>query len=371
LSTSATPDQENEVYFFQHDISDADADAVAQAIKDGHISTGVKLAEFKQKLIDKFKFPRVELCSSGTSALHLALYALGIGPGDEVITTPYVGVWTTNPILMVGATPVFADIDRHTYNLSPAAVAAKVTERTKAVIPVSVNGNPIDLQGLRAVLPSHVRIICDDIEALGSVRQGQYVGQDIGKDISVGGFWVSKQVTTGCGGMVVSEDDAFMTEFEKLTRHGHGLVGDMWNQNFGFNAWLVDPLAALGIAQLERFEEKQNRLLSVESMLDEFFEEDRKQMIRAGDYATKFIYLIELPPWVDKKDYTERMQKLGVPTRPYFNSLLEVPHLQKYASFCPVTNELSRCTIALPFHWKLTQEEVQLIAQAHKQVLED
>lgn len=352
--------------FFAHDVGEDEIEAVGRAIREGHLTTGGYLKKFAAKLKSRFELPNVELCSSGTAAIHLALHALGVGPGDEVITTPYVGVWTSNPILMVGATPVYADIDRDTYNLNPSSVATRITERTKAVLPVSVNGNPIDLEWMRAVVPSHIRIICDDIEALGSIRQGRYVGSDIGMDISVGGFWVSKQVTTCGGGMAVSEDSEFLKKFEGLTRHGHGLIGDMWNQSFGFNYWLADPMAAMGIVQIERYEEKQARLVNVREMLDKYFGSLRKQVVRDGDLASEFIYLIELPIGVHKRQFSDEMAKLGVPTRPYFNSLLDVPHLKPYASHCPVTDEVSSRTVALPFHWKLAQGDVEEIYTAYQ-----
>lgn len=359
------------MYFFQHDAGEPEARAMYDCIMSGDIVTGAKLKDFREALEERFGFPRVELCSSGTSALHLTLDALGIGPGDEVIVTPFVGVWTVNPILMVGATPVFADIDRDTYNLDPDAVQACVTDRTKAVMPVSVNGVPCDYFGLREAVPDHVRIICDDIEALGSRRQGVYVGADVGKDISVNGFWVSKQVTTCGGGMVTSGDDEFLTRFEKLTRHGHGLVGDMWEQHFGYNAWLSDPQAAMGLVQLARIEEKQARLDMVWAALDEHFANERRQRCLEGDRDTKFVYIIEIPEGVDKRAYADAMAEKGVPTRPYFNSLLDVPHLQRWAqrANCPVNDEVSTRTIALPFHWKLTQEDVLQISQAHADVL--
>ena len=357
------------MYFFQHDAGKEEADAVHAAIMEGHLTTGHYLKEFSSALESAFRFPKVELCSSGTSALQLSLFALGIGQGDEVITTPYVGVWTPNTILMNGATPVFADIDAATYNLDPQSVLSKLTPRTKAVMPVSVNGNPVDLKGLRSVLPDHVRIVCDDIEALGSTRDGKFVGEDIGNDISVNGFWVSKQVTTCGGGMVTSEDRGFLKTFEGLTRHGHGLLGDMWTQKFGFNAWLSDPMAAMGVVQIKRMPEKQNRLLRVKDLMDRKFRTLRKQQVLVGHTATEFIYLIELPEGVDKRQYTDEMANLSIPTRPYFNSLLEVPHLQKYASACPIATAISKKTIALPYHWQLTEADVQSIADAHDLVV--
>lgn len=349
--------------FFQHDVGEDEISAVGAAIRQGHLTTGVFLDRFAEALETRFGLPRVELCSSGTSALHLALHALGVGPGDEVITTPYVGVWTSNPILMVGATPVYADIDRQSYNLDPESVRSRLSSRTKVVLPVAVNGNPVHVEELRDVLPPGVRIVVDDIEALGSSytdRQGKvrYCGDYPGNDISVGGFWVSKQVTTCGGGMAVSRDDAFLDRFEKLTRHGHGRVGNMWEQHFGFNSWLSDPMAAMGVVQVQRFDEKQARLLRVRAMLDKFFAQDVRQVVRSGDSRSEFIYLIELPVGVCKVQYSAEMDLRGVPVRPYFNSLLEVPHLSQYASSCPVTAEVSSRTVALPYHHKLTQGEV-------------
>lgn len=359
------------MYFFQHDVADLEGEYTLKAIQEGHITTGVWVKKFEEALRDKFRLSPLAFANSGTSAIHLALLAAGVKPGDEVITTPYVGVWTSNPILMCGAVPVYADIERHTYNLDAHSVAERLTERTKAVLPVSTFGNPVDMEALRAVLPSHVRIISDDIEALGSTRKGTYVGEKMGTDVSVGGFWVSKQVTAGgMGGMVATDDMDFLDRFARLTRHGHGLVGDMWNQSFGYNLWLPDPMAAFGVAQVLRYDEKQERLLKVKHMLDLFFGHLPRQVFKAGYKASEFIYCIELPKGVKKLKFSEEMAKLGVPTRPYFNSLLQVPHLKQYAIHdCSVAEEVASRTIALPYHWKLTLEEVAQIADAYHKVL--
>jgi perosamine synthetase len=355
--------------FFVHDAGREEAQALYDAVMAGDLTTGNQLERFREALAEEFGFLHAEFCNSGTSALHLALAALDIGPGDEVITTPYTGVWTANPILMVGARPVFADIDRSTYNLDPAAVARCVTRDTKAVLPVSVNGVPCDLKGLRAALPGHVRIVCDDIEALGAMRGDKFVGADIGGDVSIHGFWVSKTVTTCSGGMATSEDLRFLQKFQQLSRHGHGQIGDMWNLRFGWNFAFPDPLAAMGVAQIKRWRLKQKRLRAVRSMLDEHFGKLVLQRPIDGHTPCDFVYLIELPIRGDKREYAEKMAQHGVPTRPYFNSLLDAPHLRPFVSDCPLATDLARRTIALPFHWKLTQEEVEQIAHAHRRVL--
>lgn len=358
--------------FFKHDVAQLEVEYTSRAIVEGHITTGAYVQKFREALQSKFNLASLAFTNSGTSALHLALLAAGVGPGDEVITTPYVGVWTSNPILMVGATPVYADVDRHTYNLDPSSVAQRLTSKTKAVIPVATFGNPVDVQALRAVLPAEVRIISDDIEALGSRLHGKYVGENPGTDVSVGGFWVSKQVTAGgMGGMVVSEDQDFLDRFTRLTRHGHGLVGNMWDQSFGYNMWLPDPMAAFGLAQVERYDEKQYRLNQVKDMLNWFF--TPSQFAVPGSQASEFIYVIELPEGVDKKAYSDKMAAMGVPTRPYFNNLLEVPHLKQYApeGGCPVATHVSKRTMALPYHHLLKADDVHQIACAHEVAIHD
>jgi perosamine synthetase len=307
----------------------------------------------------------VALCNSGTSALFLVLKALGVGPGDEVITTAFTGIWTINPILMVGATPVFADIDRVTYHLDPRRVAEVANEKTKVCLPVSVNGVPCDLRGLRAVLPEHVRIVCDDIEALGARRGGAYVGADAGWDVSVNGFWVSKTVTTCSGGMITSADNGLAEKCEKLARHGHGTTGDMWNPTFGYNFAFPDPLAAMGVAQIKRWREKQRRLYGVRAMLDEQLGWAVKQKPLQNHTPVEFVYMIELPDSFDKRAYADRMAAKGVPTRPYFTDLTDVPHLAPWKRDLPITRYVASKTIALPYHWKLTQADADQIARAH------
>ena len=351
--------------FFVHDAGEAEARAVYDAIMAGDLTTGHQQQKFKDALRDEFGFGRVALCNSGTSALFLALKALGVGPGDEVITTAFTGIWTINPILMVGATPVFADIDRVTYNLDPRRVAEAVTDKTKVCMPVSVNGVPCDMKGLRAVLPPHTRIVADDIEALGARRGMSYVGADVGLDVSVNGFWVSKTVTTCSGGMITSHDSALVERCEKLARHGHGLIGDMWNPEFGYNFAFPDPLAAMGATQVARWREKQRRLHGVRALLDDQIGCAVKQKPMQNHTPVEFVYMIELPDGFDKRAYSDKMAAKGVPTRPYFTDLTDAAHLAPWKRDLPITRYVASKTVALPYHWKLTQADVDLIVKAH------
>lgn len=365
------------MFFFQHDAGHMEAQAMYDCVMRGDLTTGKTTQAFIEALQDKFQFGPLAVTNSGTSALFLALKALGIGPGDEVITTPYVGVWTSNPILMVGATPVYADIDPASYNLDPDSAEAALSPRTKAVMPVSVNGIGYDHERLRNLMPSHVRIVADDIEALGTRRHTpegpKFMGEDIGDDISVNGFWVSKQVTTCSGGMVTSGNKDLIEEVAKLSRHGHGVIGDMNNPAFGYNLWLPDPLAAMGIAQIERFEIKQTKLRSIETKMDRRFGSMRRQHSVKCAHRTRFIYLIELPRNLDRDTYRKKMAERKIPTRPYFNSLLDAPHLKEAsrATNCAVATELSKHTVALPFHHLITDADVVEMRKAHDAVVSE
>ena len=357
------------IAFFTHDAGELEAQAVYEAVMTGDLTTGRQQQKFVDALRAEFGFPRIALCNSGTSALFLALKAAGVRQGHHVVTTPFTGVWTVNPILMLGATPIFCDVDRDTYNLDPKSVAQRVDALTTAVMPVSVNGVPCDYAGLRAVTPSHVKIVCDDIEALGAMRGDKYVGADLGDDVSVNGFWVSKTVTTCSGGMITSGDTKLIETCAKLARHGHGQIGDMWNSEFGYNFAFPDPLATMGVAQLARWKQKQERLLRVRAMLDMAFGPMVRQRPRTTDTPCEFVYMIELNEGVDKRAYAAAMQALDVPTRPYFTNLMEAEHLRRWSRNCPVAEGLARRTIALPYHWKLTQDDVDRIARAHDKVV--
>ena len=336
--------------------------AVMNAVNNGHLADGVLNAEFEGLFTAMYGYPHVVSLNSGTSAMHLALLAMGVGPGDEVIVTPYTMVATVNVILAVGATPVFADIERDTYNLSADCVAQKVTNKTKAVMPVDLFGVPADILAIRNVIPDHVKILEDSIEALGSVYQGKPVGTHA--DAGAFGFYPNKQITTCEGGILYSKDKDLIDKVRRLSRHGV-MTGDLSYQSMGYNMRLSDLHAALGIAQLQRFHDMQKRLDEVAADLDAYFLDLRKQATRPGDKGTHFIYSIELPKHVNKEEFIRVMgADYQIPVKPYFNVLHTLKHLQPYASPCPVAEEVGARTVALPFHSGITQQNILHIVES-------
>src|SRR6185437_13200758 len=193
--------------------------------------------------------------SSGTTGLHLLCVAAGVGPGDEVITSPYSFTASANCFLYEGATPVFADIDPRTLNLDPAAVEAAVTERTKAIVAVDIYGYPCELDALRAIADRHgIALIDDACEALGAEYRGAPVGSS--GTSCVFAFYPNKQLTTGEGGMVITHSEEEWHLVRSLRNQGRPEPGG-WLEHvrLGFNYRLSDVAAALGIGQLERIDE--------------------------------------------------------------------------------------------------------------------
>ena len=236
------------------DITQADIAAVLEVMQSSHLSLGPRVPQFEANFAEYIGRKRAVAVNSGTSALHLCMLAAGIGPGDEVITTPFSFISTTNCILMVGATPVFVDIDPTHYNITPQAVAAKITDKTKAVLPVEVFGNPTGIDAIHD-LCTEKGLICieDSCEALGSIVNDRKAGT-LGL-ASTFAFYPNKQMTTGEGGIILTDDDAFADRCCSLRNQGRDPDGGwLAHARLGYNYRLSDINCALGITQLERIE---------------------------------------------------------------------------------------------------------------------
>lgn len=351
--------------FSQPNFGAAEIKAVAYALEHGHLATGAMTEKFEEAIKKKYGYPHVVAVNSGTSALYLALLAMDVGPGDEVIVPAYGIMCTVNAIIQTGATPVFCDIDRHTYNIDPVEMQKKITSKIKVVLPVSLFGVPCDVVGIEAHLPKGVKVLEDSIECLGSTRRGKAIGMDV--DAATFGFYPNKQITTGQGGVVVTCNALIADRVRRLRQHGYGPGDDLWTPGYGFNMRLPDMNAAFGIVQLQRLEWMQALLRGVKAQLDEFFGMYRMQQKLPGDHATEFIYGIELPLGVNKRDFCRKMEEQGVPVRPYFNALHHEPHVRKYTSKCSVADVVGGKTVALPFHYELTTHEMyQIFAASRK-----
>jgi dTDP-4-amino-4,6-dideoxygalactose transaminase len=228
-------------------VGDEEVAAVAEAIRSGWLTTGPRAAELEQRFAVYVGAKHALAVSSGTAAMHLALVALGIGPGDEVITTPITWPATANVIVHTGATPVFADVLEDTLNVDPASVAERVTSRTKAIMPVHLYGQPADLDPIHALeLPV--------VEDAAHAAESEYRGRKIGglSEATCFSLYATKSIAAGEGGIVTTNDDGLAEAIRALTimRRGHGSLYDIAVP--GYKANLSDVLASIALCQLDK-----------------------------------------------------------------------------------------------------------------------
>ena len=249
-------------------IEDAEIDEVVATLKSGWLGTGPKVAQFERDFSAYTGAPHAVAVNSCTAALHLSMIAAGLGPGDEVITSPLTFCASVNAIIHAGATPVLADVDPVTMNIDPAQVAARITDRTRAILPVHFAGRPCDMDALMALANRHdLKIIEDCAHAI----ETEYHGRKAGTFGEFGcfSFYVTKNVATGEGGMVLARDEADAARIKTLALHG--MSKDAWKRfgdegykhyfvtECGFKYNMMDIQAALGIHQLARVERNWRR----------------------------------------------------------------------------------------------------------------
>jgi perosamine synthetase len=261
------PVRETLLPYGHQSIDEEDIQAVVAVLQSDWITTGPKVVEFEEAFAGRVGAKHAVAFSSGTAALHGAAYAAGLQPGDEAITTPMTFCATANCILYQGATPVFADVTADTLNINPEEVASRITEKTKAIIPVDYAGHPADLDPIRELAEERDLIVIEDAcHALGAGYKGKPVGGIC--DMTVFSFHPVKHITTGEGGMVTTDDDDMAARL-RLFRN-HGIEGDarqrqangQWYYemvDLGYNYRLTDIGSALGLSQLKKLDQNLSR----------------------------------------------------------------------------------------------------------------
>jgi perosamine synthetase len=315
-------------------------------------------------------------CSSGTAGLHLGVRALGIGEGDEVITTPFSFIASANCLLYERAVPRFVDIEEDSLGIDPDLVEVAASDRTRAILPVHVFGRPCRIAAIEAVARRRGWTLIEDAcEALGSSVDGRPLG-GFG-DVAVFAFYPNKQITTGEGGMVVTDDPALAETMRSLRNQGRDADGTwLRHVRLGYNYRLDEMSAAVGVAQLERLAELRAGRARVARAYERALGGlDWVKLPHVGDGETVdwFVYVVRLHEGIDRDRLIGRLAELGVPSRPYFAPL----HLQPFyrATFgfrpgeFPVTERVAASTLALPFSSRLADDEVGYVAAALMEVV--
>ncbi len=378
------------------DVTPADIAAVHAVLNTPHLSMGPRIDEFEKRFAAYAGTAFAAAVNSGTSGLHLAAIAAGIGPGDMVITTPFSFVASANCILYERAVPIFVDIDPETLNIDASLVAQAaeglarggpaarrwlppaLQERAagagalKAILAVDVFGQPADYDLLRQAAMQHgLTIIEDACEAVGAEYKGRRAGT-LG-DAAVFAFYPNKQMTTGEGGVVVTDREEWDALFRSLRNQGRDESGTWLNHvRLGYNYRLDEMSAALGLSQLARIEELLQKREAVARMYGEHLREvpgvAAPALASTTTRASWFVYVVRLEPGINRQAVMARLHEQGIACRPYFTPI----HLQPFyverfgyrpGSF-PVTEAVSQSTLALPFYNDLEEETVALVCKA-------
>jgi perosamine synthetase len=352
-------------------IGEREEELVLEALRSGRLSLGPMVDRFERALAEQVSSPYVAAVSSGTAGLHLAVRLAGIGPGDEVITSPFSFVASANCVLNEGGVPVFVDVDPQTLNLDPAAVEAAVTERTKAVLAVDIFGYPAELAELQAIAEQHgLRLIEDACEALGAEYRGRPIGS-FGHP-AVLAFYPNKQMTTGEGGAVAVSSEEEWALLKSLSNQGRSDSGEwLTHSHLGYNYRLGDVAAAIGVAQLERLDailelraDVADRYAALLAELDAVEPPlpDDEDHVRSW-----FVYVVQLVDGIDRNAVMARLAEEGIASKPYLPSI----HLQPYwrdrfgtgEGMFPVAESASRRSLALPFHTRLSADAQERVVE--------
>jgi perosamine synthetase len=357
-------------------LDERDEELVLETLRSGRLSLGPTGPRFEELFAETVGARHCAAVSSGTAGLHLSMRLAGVGPGDEVITSPFSFVASANCAIYEGATPVFADIDPHTYNLDPAAVEAAVTERTKAVVAVDIFGYPCELDPLVELCNRHGLVLVEDAcEALGARYKGRPIGSH--GHPAVFAFYPNKQITTGEGG-VVTTDDATEHELLVSLRNQGRLETSSWllHGRLGYNYRLDDVSAALGIGQLEKLDRILGARGEVARRYGELLGDVAVELPLADDadhVRSWFVYVVKLPDGVDRDSVARLLRGRGVASAPYLPSIHLQPYMRERYGFgegmLPVSEDCSARTLALPFHARLPRDDQEYVVDSLRTVL--
>jgi perosamine synthetase len=359
-------------------LGDAEEQAVIEVLRSGQLSLGPKLGEFEERFGEIVGARHASAVSSGTAGLHLALRAVGVEDGDEVVTSPFSFVASANAVLFERARPVFADIDPVTLNLDPAAAAAAVSERTKALLPVHIFGFPADMEAFDALAARHgLGIVEDACEAL----SGNYADmRDVGQRDNpvVFAFYANKQMTTGEGGIVTTGEAAIKERID--SERNQGRAPDMdWldHDRLGFNYRLSDIACAIGIVQIQRLRQTVPARRRVARAYREALAGIEGLTLPCEDQGKArrgwFVFVVQLPRDVDRDETIRALAARGIQSKPYLPAIHLMSYYRERFGYregeFPVCEDIAARSIALPFFPDMSEGQVARVAAELQAIL--
>ncbi|MDP3954701.1 MAG: DegT/DnrJ/EryC1/StrS family aminotransferase [bacterium] len=360
-------------------LTDDDRKSVTAVLRTDFLSLGPKLNKFERIFAKKIGTKYACAVSSGTAGLHLTMISAGIGPGDEVITSPFSFVASANCILYVGARPVFVDIDSVTFNMDPSRIEEKITSKTKAILVVHIFGQSADMDPIIKIAKKHkLKIIEDACESMGAKYKGKNTGT-FGES-AVFAFYPNKQMTTGEGGMIVTDKPGLNKLFLSLRNQGRA-ENMQWldHEHLGYNYRMDELSAALGISQLQKFDFMIKHRQKIASLYNKnlglFSGLIDIPMVAKGNSHTWFVYVIRIKDKnTDRDEVISDLQRLGVSTKAYLPSIHLFSFYKQKFGFkdgdFPISENVSQFSLALPMYIGLKEEDVSYISNKVIKVLQ-
>ncbi|WP_405305536.1 DegT/DnrJ/EryC1/StrS family aminotransferase [Methanobrevibacter sp.] len=349
-------------------IGEEEIENVVEVLKSGMIAQGPKVEEFEQEFADWVGAEYGIAVNSGTAALHVALLSCDIGPGDEVITTPFTFIASGNSIVYTGAKPVFADIDLKTYTLNPDSIEDLITENTKAIMPVQLYGQAADMDRINRIAEKYGLIVIEDAaQAHGATFNGQKVGS-IG-DMSCFSFYPTKNMTTSEGGIITTDDEE-LADSARMFR-AHGATMRYHHNAIGYNFRMTDISAAIGLAQLKKIDEFNDKRIANAAYLNEGLKDVDGVITPYCAEGSKHVYhqytiMVEKG---DRDDWVDIINDCGVGTGIHYPIPLYNQPIYRtlgFEGYCQNAELAADNVISLPVHPSLTQEDLDAVIDAVK-----
>jgi perosamine synthetase len=301
--------------------------------------------------------------SSGTTALHLAMLAHNLGPGDEVITSPFTFIASVNSIMYTGAKPVFADIDESTFNIDPAKLEAAITPRTRAVMPVHLYGQPCDMDEICSIARRHGLVVLEDAaQAVGATYHDRQVGSF---GTAMFSLYATKNIMSGEGGMITTDDDGVADRARLLRNHG---MRDRYRyEALGYNFRLTDVMAAIGVAQFQRLGEATRIRRSNAATLSATLKTVTTPVVKEGREHVWHQYTVRLAKGTDRAVAVKQLQEAGIGTGVFYPlGAHRFPHIREVVGDVemPVTDRVAEAVLSLPVHPLLSAQDLERIAAA-------
>lgn len=366
-------------------VDEDDIKAVVDVLKSDYLTTGPRIEEFENKVARYVGAKYAVAVNSGTAALHIACLAAGIGKGDEVITSPITFAASSNCVLYCGGTPVFADIDINTYNVSAESINKKITDKTKAIIPVHFTGQPCDMDEIMKLAKEKRLIVIEDAaHALGASYKDRRIGSIA--DMTCFSFHPVKPITTGEGGMVVTDDEELykrlvlfrshgITRDESLLEHNEG----GWyyeQQELGYNYRITDISCALGISQMDKLTQFINKRKSLAMRYDEAFRDIKEVVVpyQLPEVSSGWHLYMLMVPEGRRKEIYDNLRSKGIGVNVHYLPVYKHPYYQRHGynqCVCKNAEEFYRRAITLPLFPAMTSEQQDYVIDAvRKAVLE-